>query len=860
MADNLFVTPAPPSILHSALADICKQQRGEKTLSGLITIAAELTLLISLSHIIHFFLRRLGQPSVVSQMLAGVVVGKSVLGHLPFTIPYIQFTSDHGVDEHLTSLATISRILFMFLVGLELDVPYVLRNARRAAVISSCGAVACSVLGLASTPLVYPLVANDSAALGRYLFAVALSLVLSSTASPIVIRLAAELKLAATESGRLLVAAALVNDAACLLVVALLGVFEPAGENVTAKEKVWTAARLGALIGGSAAAVRPGVRWLNKRNAHRGEISGTELAGVLACVVAVSTVAELMGYNSSMASFLMGLVFPRTGATARTVVAKLSYSVRNLVLPVYFGYAGVQTDVTTLRRWEVAAAVTGLVVVGTAGKVGGSVAGARLIGMTTKAGIVFGLLLNVKGHVDLILMSLATKYGIWGERTYMALLLTVLLNNIMAGPAAAYLIRRERRAQRYRSMGLEWLQPESELRVLACVHTPADATAMLNLLEISSAATGGSHHAYRGYPLAAYLLHLVHLTRHHATDMLYRQDVDYDGHQLDPVHDAARQIGFAADAFADQTGIPVHQITAVSPFDTMHRDVCNAAQDVWSSLVILPFHRRLRLDGRMGVGKDGVQLLNRCVLRDAPCSVAVLVDRGMSSHLSSTSTAGSNPSFSVAGSSMCSAQEMHHVAVVFFGGPDDREAVAFSGRLAMHPNVSVTVFRFVAVRVGAEAGSGDGSVSSTATLRVGDEVPVEVKGLEEEAAADEEFMADFYTSFVAAGTVTYAERLVGDARETVEALAAMDGKYSLYVVGKGRRIGAVATLTKGMAEWVECPEIGSIGDLLASSDFITVGSVLVVQQHRVAEERGGPTEESTSLREEELVDGGRSWR
>ncbi|KAG0454331.1 hypothetical protein HPP92_025635 [Vanilla planifolia] len=812
MADNLFVTPAPPSILHSALADICKQQRGEKTLSGLITIAAELTLLISLSHIIHFFLRRLGQPSVVSQMLAGVVVGKSVLGHLPFTIPYIQFTSDHGVDEHLTSLATISRILFMFLVGLELDVPYVLRNARRAAVISSCGAVACSVLGLASTPLVYPLVANDSAALGRYLFAVALSLVLSSTASPIVIRLAAELKLAATESGRLLVAAALVNDAACLLVVALLGVFEPAGENVTAKEKVWTAARLGALIG----------------------VGGCCEAGGQ---VAQQAERTQRGDKRDRACRRVGL---RGGG-------------------VDCGRAD-GTDVTTLRRWEVAAAVTGLVVVGTAGKVGGSVAGARLIGMTTKAGIVFGLLLNVKGHVDLILMSLATKYGIWGERTYMALLLTVLLNNIMAGPAAAYLIRRERRAQRYRSMGLEWLQPESELRVLACVHTPADATAMLNLLEISSAATGGSHHAYRGYPLAAYLLHLVHLTRHHATDMLYRQDVDYDGHQLDPVHDAARQIGFAADAFADQTGIPVHQITAVSPFDTMHRDVCNAAQDVWSSLVILPFHRRLRLDGRMGVGKDGVQLLNRCVLRDAPCSVAVLVDRGMSSHLSSTSTAGSNPSFSVAGSSMCSAQEMHHVAVVFFGGPDDREAVAFSGRLAMHPNVSVTVFRFVAVRVGAEAGSGDGSVSSTATLRVGDEVPVEVKGLEEEAAADEEFMADFYTSFVAAGTVTYAERLVGDARETVEALAAMDGKYSLYVVGKGRRIGAVATLTKGMAEWVECPEIGSIGDLLASSDFITVGSVLVVQQHRVAEERGGPTEESTSLREEELVDGGRSWR
>lgn len=145
---------------------------------------------------------------------------------------------------------------------------------------------------------------------------------------------------------------------------------------------------------------------------------------------------------------------------------------------------------------------------------------------------------------------------------------------------------------------------------------------------------------------------------------------------------------------------------------------------------------------------------------------------------------------------------LHNVAVVFVGGADDREAVAYGGRLAMHPCVHVTVFRLVG-------------------------------GEEERDNEDEDFVRDFERRFVATAMVTYVERVVRDVMETVEVLMGLEGKFSLYVVGKGRRWGQGKRITEGMGEWEGGDELGEIGDLLASSEFMSSGSVLVMKQHQV---------------------------
>ncbi|PKA46149.1 Cation/H(+) antiporter 15 [Apostasia shenzhenica] len=792
---------APP--LATSAVEFCRKMEVNEKFYGVLIVTGETILLIVLSHIFHLFLHRLGQPSAVSQMLAGVLVGKSVLGRI---MAFFHINGPGGDEDHLSSMASVGRMLFMFLIGLELDFPFLRSNLRRAAAISYSGASICSAVAICSTPLVYNLTSSGGS---KALFALTLALILSNTASPLVIRVATELKLTMTESGRLLVAAALVNDMSCLLFIAFISVLIPTGSKETGStivNKMLSIFMSLCLITIIASAVRLGVRLLDRRSEQRRNTRDIEVVGILIAMIVLSTASELLGYSSSMTSFLLGALFPRSGPTTRTTMGSLSYYVNHLVLPVYFGHAGFQTDLAELRHRPVALAVSSLVFLSIAGKVGGSVLGARLLKISFKDGVVFGLLLNVKGHVDLITISLANKYRIWSKRTYNVLLITVLLSNMLVGPAAAFFVRRERKAQRHRSMGLEWLTLDSELRLLAGVHRPQDAPTILNLLEIS----GGSN--VRS-PLAAYLLHLRQLTGRLTTAMLYHQRVD--GHEIDPAGD---EIHRAADTFADQTGIAVRQITAVSAHETMHRDVCNAAQDVRASLIILPFHRRQRIDGRMAAGDDGIRAINRRTLRYAPCTVGILVDRGLS------------------------CKELHQVAAIFFGGPDDRDAVAYGARLAVHPSVSVTVIRFVEAGGRSLAGLAPAVKEEEVALAVG-----------EAAEADEEFMADVYQRFVVSGLVAYDERAVGGAVETVEALRAMEGVYSLYVVGRGRRRGAAARLTAGMEEWEECPELGSIGDLLASSDFMRKGTVLVLQQHRLVTGGSGGGRLEFEVEEEERL-------
>lgn len=166
-------------------------------------------------------------------------------------------------------------------------------------------------------------------------------------------------------------------------------------------------------------------------------------------------------------------------------------------------------------------------------------------------------------------------------------------------------------------------------------------------------------------------------------------------------------------------------------------------------------------------------------------------------------------------------QAQHQVVAVFLSGADDREAVSYATRLSAHPSVRVSVSRF---------------------LLPGEERTTTTTGMSEEEAEDEEFMAEVRARFVSPGQVSYTERYVSNGVETLESLSSMVGECSLFVVGRGGGEGgggaARAAMTRGMAglevDEEECPELGAVGELLASDDFLgCCASVLVLQQHKL---------------------------
>uniref|UniRef100_A0ACD5TQM1 Uncharacterized protein n=1 Tax=Avena sativa TaxID=4498 RepID=A0ACD5TQM1_AVESA len=815
-------------------------------MAGVMAILGLMAAVLVLSGLFHSVLRRMGQPSIISHILAGVVVGPTVLGRMVDLRQLGMKDAGRALGDAIYYL----RIVFMFFIGLEMDLRYLRRYLRASIVVASGGSALCLILATVSGPFFYGLLHPGQHTFhpdSLYASTVLFMLVLTSTASPVLIRIVTELKLTSSETGQLAIGTAFANDIASLAVISVMVVsptsYDKDGKPIPPTNRltalpvvkvimflwmalnVWVAVRIVVWM----------ARLLNKSKQGQQYISKYELFAMLVLIVGISQHVQIFGYSASMTAFLIVLATPREGPTARTLVDRLAYPVHQLIMPLCFGTIGARLDFAKIDCFtptQFLVVVTYATLLSTIGRVAGTVVAGRMIGIPARETLVLGFLLNVKGYADILAINLGDSTGIWNSAAQGVLLLSSIINTFMAGPASAAIVRQQRRA-------FQQLRLDQELRVLVCVHGARSIHAMLTLAELSKGAT----------PVAIYLLHLIELmsSRKYAITHLYHtgdgaDDEDDDGGRWGYAREID-QVVAAANGFTNETFIPVRQMTAISSLETMDADVCNGVEDVRASLILVPFHKEERYDGRMVCRSDDRRELNQRILQRAPCTVGVLVERTIAERQSTATEGGHSRSADDP------AAETHNVVAVFLGGPDDREAVAYATRPAAHPSVSVMVSRFLLA--GASVDSSTEVLSATLMSprpEGGDDhlVTVVVGEEEEEAMANEEFMADFYAGFVAPGHVSYTERYVSKGPELVESLGsiAMAGMYSLFVVGKGGDSGAAAAkMTSGMGGlYEECPELGHVGDLLSSDDLAGSGaSVLVLRQHR-RRKKGDPND------------------
>ncbi|RZS24953.1 hypothetical protein BHM03_00058085 [Ensete ventricosum] len=225
-----------------------------------------------------------------------------------------------------------------------------------------------------------------------------------------------------------------------------------------------------------------------------------------------------------------------------------------------------------------------------------------------------------------------------------------------------YLYRPEDRYVAYKRHTLQHAKPGDELRVLACIHEQDNVTTALTLLQ----ASGHSHDS----PIYVYVLHLHHLIG--LTDaVLHPHKRHNEPSSSATALSESDHIVNAFQQFEQQhsDGVWVLPYICISPYNTMHDDVCSLALDKKVTLVILPFHKNVKADGSIIFVNPAVQSVNVNVLRYTPCSVAILVDHGISD---------------------CG-KLLQHVAVYFLGGADDREALAYGSRMAKRAAIRLTV-------------------------------------------------------------------------------------------------------------------------------------------------------------------------
>ncbi|CAA7062088.1 unnamed protein product [Microthlaspi erraticum] len=744
------------------------------------------------SQLFYLLLKPCGQAGPVAQILAGIVLSPVLLSRIP---KVKEFFLQKNAADYYSFFSFALRTSFMFLIGLEVDLHFMRRNFKKATVIAFSSFVACGLLSLGFLFLCIPLfqIKED-----RFTFFMVLFITVSNTASPVVLRSMADWKLNTSEIGRLTISCALFIELTNVVLYTVIIAFIN-GSMIGDLFLFFFAT--GALI----LLNRFLAPWLPKRNPKEKYLSKAETLVFFIFLLILAITIESYDVNSSVSVFTIGIMFPRQGKTHRTMIQRLSYPIHEFVLPVYFGYIGFRFSITALtNRYYLGLVI--IVILTIAGKLIGVIGACIYLKIPKKYWLFLPAILSVKGHVGLLLLDSNFSHKKWWTTTIHDMIVAALvITTLISGVLASFLLKAREKDFAHQKTSLESHDTNDELRLVSCVYGARCARGAISLVSALSGSRGASK------PFAPLLMHLVPLPKKRKSELLYHEH-DEDGGNVNGGGDDefgtndGLEINDSIDSFGKDSKILIQQVKLVTQMINMHEEICNATEDLRVSIVFLPFHKHQRIDGKTTNDGETFRQMNRNVLRHAPCSIGIFVDRNI--------TGFQQPH---------GFGSVQHIAALFFGGPDDREALALCKWLANNTLIHLTVIQFVSEDSRTEPPVGN------PTTRDNNEVFIDVLGRDQtEQETDRSFLEEFYNRFVTTGQVGYIEKVVSNGPHTLTILREIGEMYSLFVVGKS---SGDCPMTVRMKDWEECPELGTVGDFLASSLDVNA-SVLVVQRQR----------------------------
>lgn len=376
----------------------------------------------------------LRQPPVIGEVIAGILLGPSLLGRLAPELSSWVFPQE--VLPFLGVLAQIGVILFMFLVGLELDLEGLRRRAPAAATISVASMTTAFALGLVLALWLYPRLATADVAFAR--FALFLGVAMSVTAFPVLVRILTDRGLHRTEIGALAISCAGVDDVAawCLLAfVSGLGGGHPVA--------VWSTLALAAgYVAFVLAVVGPAVRGLIRRHERLGTATQTSLGVLMLAMLASALTTEWIGIHALFGAFLLGAVVPHDSRLVRELGQKLQDLVVVLFLPAFFAFTGLRTELNLVRgpeQWAVCVAIT---LVACLGKFGGTALAARASGFGWRNSVALGALMNTRGLMELIVLNVGLDQGVISPTLFSMMVVMAVVTTLAGGPVLDLLARR----------------------------------------------------------------------------------------------------------------------------------------------------------------------------------------------------------------------------------------------------------------------------------------------------------------------------------------------------------------------------------------------------------------------------------
>jgi Kef-type K+ transport system membrane component KefB len=602
--------------------------------SALTLLLAQIAAIVAVSRLLGVVTRWLGQPLVIAEVIAGIVLGPSLLGWLwpgalTALFPVASLSS-------LKMLSQIGLVLFMFLIGLELDPKLLKGRTHTSVAISHSSIVVPFALGAAAAWWLAPTYSSRDVPFLSFLLFLGVSM--SVTAFPVLARILSERHLLTTRAGAITIACAAVDDVTAWCMLAFVVAVARAQGIAHA---VWTTVFALGFIVGMLFLVRPFLRRLGTRVASREGLTPTVVAIILLLLIASSVVTELIGIHALFGAFLFGAILPKDGKLAETLVEKLETVSVVLFLPLFFAYSGLRTQIGLVSQpheWLVTGA---LILVATIGKFGGSAVAARLTGLRWREASAIGILMNTRGLMELIVLNIGLDIGVISPTIFTMLVIMALVTTFATTPILRLVYPDHELARdRLVEPAVVTASEPPPFTVMMCVSDPTPGPGLATL--------AGALLGKRAEPARLFALHLWRPSDRPSVERR-RSSPDNDDAPLRPLLNRARDL---------MLDVRPLEFVSAEP----GADICRTAEAMHTSLVLVGAHKPLLLEGSVG----GVV---RDVVEGAGCPVGVFLDRGLT--------------------------KVARVLMAYTGGPEDLAALRVAQRIGAGPGTSLTLLHVV---------------------------------------------------------------------------------------------------------------------------------------------------------------------
>jgi Kef-type K+ transport system membrane component KefB len=394
----------------------------------LAILLAQIVTIVVVSRLFGWIFKKIGQPAVIGEIAAGIFLGPSLIGmYFPAFSGFLFPVRSLG---NLQILSQIGLILFMFIVGMELDFKSLKNKARDAVVISNTSIIIPFALGMSMAYFLYQSFAPPGVKFSS--FGMFIGIAMSITAFPVLARIIHERGIYKTRLGAMIITCAAVDDISAWSLLAAVIAMVKAGSFVTSLYIIVLAVVYVLLM---LKVVRPFLKRVGDLHASREKLDKQTVAIFILTMILSACVTEIIGIHALFGAFMAGVIMPDNSKFRNIFIEKIEDIALILLLPLFFVYTGLRTEIGLLNEpylWK----VTGLIImVAIAGKFLGSALAAKLVGQNWKDSLTIGALMNTRGLVELVVLNIGYDLGVITSEIFTMLVIMALVTTILTGPA-----------------------------------------------------------------------------------------------------------------------------------------------------------------------------------------------------------------------------------------------------------------------------------------------------------------------------------------------------------------------------------------------------------------------------------------